>query len=363
MRYKTGWPETRQHFIDWWSRKGMVLWLTADRPAPHDPIPRPPDPATPEAYWFDTPLRISWSEYNLSRTEFLADSFPQAEVQLGPGSLATFLGAEPQVDWNTVWYLPCIGDPETYGPITLNPEKNRWLEMHLRTLDEALRRSDGRWLAGIPDLIENLDTLAALRGDKALFFDLVERPDWVYERLGEINQAFFQAYDIFFERCRMGNKEIAGGSVFQAFNLWGPGKVAKVQCDISASLSPRMFRRFALPHLEAQCRWLDHSLYHLDGTTCLQHLDALLETEVIDAIEWTPQALSQPNGGDPHWYDLYRRIKSAGKGVQVVGVKAEEVVPLLDAIGPQGTYVMVDGNVSMDAAEVILKAIEPFRIA
>ena len=38
-----------------------------------------------------------------------------------------------------------------------------------------------------------------------------------------------------------------------------------------------------------QCRWLDHSLYHLDGTQALHQLPALLAIEELDAIEWTPQ--------------------------------------------------------------------------
>jgi hypothetical protein len=357
MLYKEDWSVAQEHFTKWWHRDGFVLWLTALRPQPHEDISQPAPAITPEQAWFDAPHRISWTEYHLAHTEFLADSFPQADIQIGPGSLATFLGANPIVDWNTVWYRACITDPGTYGSIHLIPENNYWLDLHLKFIDEALNRSRGRWLVGVPDLIENMDTLAALRGDSNLFFDLVERPEWVYDRLAEINEAFFQAYDIFYARI----KDPQGGSIFNPFNIWGPGKTVKVQCDISASLSPKMFRKFVAPHLDAQCKWLNHSLYHLDGTTCLQHLDTLLEIDSIDAIEWTPQDQSQPTGGDPHWYDLYQKIKSAGKSIQVIGVEADELVPLLDAIGPSGTYVMMNRSLSMDRAEELLKAVEPYQ--
>jgi hypothetical protein len=357
MLYKEEWPAAQENFIQWWRHDGMVLWLTAVLPRPREAIQEPARSLTPEQAWFDAPHRISWSEYTLACTEFLADSFPQADTQIGPGSLATFLGANPIVDWNTVWYQPCISNPDTYGPILFDPQNNHWLDLHLEFIDEALRRSKGRWLVGAPDLIENMDTLAALRGDHNLFFDLIERPEWVFNRLGEINEAFFQAYDIFYARI----KDAKGGSVFNPFNIWGPGKTVKVQCDISASLSPKMFRRFVVPHLDAQCKWLDHSLYHLDGTTCLQHLDALLEIDSIDAIEWTPQDQSQPTGGNPRWYDLYRKIKSAGKSVQVIGVEEDEVIPLLDAIGPEGTYVMMNSSLSMERAENLLKLVESYR--
>src|SRR5690606_29338360 len=126
---------------------------------------------------------------------------------------------------------------------------------------------------------------------------------------------------------------------YNAFYLWGPGKTAKVQCDTSAMFSPAMFERFAVPFLEQQCRWLDYSLYHLDGTQAIQHLDALLAIEPLRAIEWTPQAGIE-TGGNARWYDLYRRILAAGKAVQVVNVEHHEIEPLLDAIGTNGVYIL-----------------------
>lgn len=37
---------------------------------------------------------------------------------------------------------------------------------------------------------------------------------------------------------------------------------------------------------------------------------------------------------------MYKRILDAGKSVQVVGVAPSEILPLLDAIGGKGIYVM-----------------------
>jgi len=352
------WEQTQRAFENWWQCEGMVLWMTATLPKPREPISLPMEPNDFEERWCNPHYRIDLSEYRMSHTEFFGEAFPQADIQIGPGSLGTFLGANPQFAANTVWYQPCIADPETYGPICFETENNHWLDVHLAMIDEALKRSQDRWLVGIPDLIENLDTLAALRGDEPLFFDLIERPGWVSESLAAINEAFFQAFDIFYNRV----KDDKGGSIFNPFAIWGPGKTAKVQCDTSASISPRMFRNFVAPYLDAQCRWLDYSLYHLDGTTCLQHLDNLLEIDSINAIEWTPQDQSQPSGGSPYWYDLYKRIKSAGKGVQVIGVRDDELIPLLDAIGPEGTYVMMAGDRSFAQAEKLLRAVDSYRM-
>jgi hypothetical protein len=102
--------------------------------------------------------------------------------------------------------------------------------------------------------------------------------------------------------------------------------------------SSAMFQEFVVPTLTTQCAWLDHAMYHLDGTQCISHLDHLLEIEPLQAIQWTPQAGIE-GGGSPRWHAMYRRILAAGKSL-LVGAKPAEVIPLLDAIGGKGVYVM-----------------------
>ena len=357
LAWKPDWPAAKEALVRWWNREGMVLCLTANSPAPRVALPQPARPEGWTADWCDPIYRCSRDEAYNSRVHFLAEAFPYFDTQIGPGTLSTFLGARPDFADGTVWYWPCMDDPNTYGPVRFSPQNNHWLDVHLALIDEGMRRAEGRYLVGLPDFIENLDTLASLRGDEKLLFDLIERPAWVSEKLAEINQCYFEAFDLFYQRV----KDEDNGNAFAAFRIWGPGRTAKVQCDISASISPKMFRRFVQPALAEQVRWLDYSLYHLDGTTCLQHVDALLEIDGLNAIEWTPQA-GRPGGGSPEWFGLYKRIKNGGKGIQAIGVEDEEVLPLLDAVGPEGTYIMVnDRPRTLDEAERLLKAVEPYR--
>ena len=121
-----------------------------------------------------------------------------------------------------------------------------------------------------------------------------------------------------------------------------------------------MFEEFVRPYLAEQCAQLDYAMYHLDGTNALQHLDILLDMPEIDAIEWTPQA-GLPGGGAPEWHDLYRRIKAAGKAVQVVSITPPEVIPLLDAVGPEGVYVLINEPVPAAEAEALMRDLTPYR--
>jgi hypothetical protein len=105
-------------------------------------------------------------------------------------------------------------------------------------------------------------------------------------------------------------------------------------------ISGRDFRRFVQPYIREQCQRLDYSMYHLDGVGAIRHLDALLEIEELNAIQWTPGA-GQPQGGDPCWHELYRRIKAIGKAVMPCWVELGELAPLLDAVGPAGVHVLM----------------------
>ena len=80
-----------------------------------------------------------------------------------------------------------------------------------------------------------------------------------------------------------------GEMAFCYFSLWAPGRMAKLQSDISGMISPRHFRRFVLPFIREQCQRLDYSMYHLDGVDAMRHLDMLLEIEELNAIQWTPR--------------------------------------------------------------------------
>ena len=94
-----------------------------------------------------------------------------------------------------------------------------------------------------------------------------------------------------------------------------------------------------VPALTEQCERLDYSMFHLDGHQCTKHLDLLLDIDGLDAIEWTPDP-QVPKGGNEKWHSMYRKILDAGKSVQAIGVKPEEVEPLLDAVGGKGMYIM-----------------------
>ena len=354
--WKKDWPEARQHFVDWWNRDGFVFgaWDLHPADSPHAVVADPGKERDVVQFYADPVWRARHNRFGISKQAFPADVFPVANCDIGPGSLGTFLGAEPNLTYATVWYKPWISDPDAVGTLRFDPS-TKWYRIHEELLKESVRISEGNYFTGLPDLIEGLDTLAALRDNEALMMDLVERPEWVKEKVREINQVWFAAYERMYDIVKFDD----GGSTWGGFRLWGPGKTAKLQCDASAMISPAMFEEFVVPALAEQCEWLDYSVYHLDGTQAVRHLDALLSIDELDCIEWTPQA-GQPMGGSPKWYDMYRKILAAGKCVQAIDVEPSEVLPLLDACGTKGMMVMTSFADKRTTDELVT-AVERYR--
>lgn len=333
--WKENWDQARANIVKWWNREGPCLTVFAPKDKPWEDVACPPEPADLELRWLDPHYRVKSSMYRLSRTYHGGEAFPQIDVNIGPGSLGTFVGSEPDLAPSTIWYRTCIEDPDTHPEIRFNPD-DYWFNLHRVLLQTGLRLSKGRFLVGMPDLIENIDILAQMRDAQTLMVDMIERPEWVEKCVTQINRLFFDAFDKLYDVI----KTPWGGNAFCPFALWGPGKTAKLQCDASAMFSTEMYNRFVMPALIEQCRWLDYSLYHLDGTTAMHHLDSLLSIDALDAIEWTPQSGLEP-GGHPRWYPMYKKIIDAGKCVQAVGVAPSDVKPILDACGANGLYMMV----------------------
>jgi len=333
------WAKTQERHRAWWKHQGVILscWAPFVSP-PQDERETEAETISVEDTWTDIDTVARRVALEAPLMSFPGDMAPIANFTgWGPGCLAMYLGSEVGFAEDTVWFYPRKDPTEDWPPLTFDPE-NVWWKLHEATLKRLVEESGGRYLIGCPDLVENLDVLCSLRGSQEIMIDMIERPEWVEDKIREINTVWFEAYRRIWDIIKADD----GSSAYQAFGLWGDGKTAKLQCDASAMIGQDMFDQFVVPSLSEQAAWLDNAVYHLDGTQALRHLDSLLAIQGLDVIEWTPQAGIE-GGGDKRWYDIYRKILDAGKSIQTVHVDADDVIPLLDAIGPRGVYLHITG--------------------
>ena len=358
MSYKSSaqWLEARQRFNAWWRNEKTerpMMHVTARR----DGAAETPDeywrPARPEDMHFDVAKKFERLERWMGGHRLMAESFPEIETGFGPGTLACYLGSEPLFAWDTVWFKECIRDYAEFGPPRLDPG-NRWWKKQVETATAAAALAKDDYFVSLPDIVESVDILAAMRGPQQLCFDLVDQPEAVHDFLERLDDVYFECYDALYDIC----KGADGDVTYIAFKIWGEGRTAKVQCDFAALMSPDMFREFSVPYLRRQCDRLDFSLFHLDGPECLVHADAVLGIERLNGLQWTPGA-GKPDGLSEQWYPLYDKVKNAGKALWVsadaagVGDLTEGTRRLIKRYGTAGIYVLYPEMSEREAEELI----------
>jgi len=354
MKYKKNWEETRNKFRLWWKNENR------GRPLCHlvgvkesAGAGAPVVPATVEDQYLNTEKIVrdylSWCD----RVEFLGESYPNIGLDIGPGSLALYLGSQPVLTPETVWFKECVHSWAETGDLKFDPE-NKWWKTHFGMIKKAREMVGEDVLVNVPDLVENVDILAALRGSQQLCFDLIDEPELMKRYVSQVDGLYFRYFDAYHELVR--NKEGVQG--FAAFRIFGEGRTAKIQCDFSAMMSPCQFDDFVAGSLARQCANLDFSMYHLDGPDAVKHADSVLSIKDLDVLQWSPGA-GQPDGDSAKWFPLYDKVKKAGKGLWT-GISdtdpdrlADKIDAIVQRIGTSGLFLFLPDLPLKDAEKLI----------
>ena len=312
LMYREDMDEVRQRLTTWWNGGDIgrpAMQIHARRPEPIEDIPGMP---TPEGWTtgysiksFD--FRVNCSARACTGNYYLGESVPAVSPDLAPNCLALFLGCPGIETAGSVWCESIFDRPEDARFVF--DKANKYWDFCVRLCREQLRLGKGKFLVEFPDLIETLDTLAAMYGTNRLLIALVERPGWVHDCLRQITDRYFQCYDLLYDMMR----DEVGGSSFWA---WAPGRMSKLQCDFSAMISPAMFGEFMVPVLTEMSERLGYCMYHWDGPGAIPHHDHLLSIPKLNMLQWTPGA-GQPDTQDKTWWPMYHKSIEAGKTLKI----------------------------------------------
>jgi 5-methyltetrahydrofolate--homocysteine methyltransferase len=320
--------EAKARLRSWWNSEAPdqpVLDLTARRePRGLEQLPEPNGWLTAYSAT-DLAYRAYLSRRHVASRTYHAEALPIVRPDLGPSSLAALLGSTVTESPDNIWFGPCMDDAS--GPASISfSQTNPYWRFTLELLARQQAIAPGIVTVGYPDLGENLDVLACMRGTQELLMDTLDRPEWVTACLQRIDATQALCYDTLAER-------IADVEASIYHWMWAPGRTGRFQCDISAMLSPEAFEQFMVPCLQSLCARHDHTIYHWDGVDALVHERALLTIDALDVIQWVPGAGQRPVH-DPHWWPLYHRIFDAGKRVALVGFAGvEQLAAMRKAFG------------------------------
>ena len=347
MRWNFPIPEDiRERYEAFWN--GEIV----DRPLLQVTAPRGDGVRTPSAQnteeFLDPDTALGRMEQVVAATHYAGDAFPLA-FPVSPRLVAiqaAYLGGAYNIESGTAWCEPTISDWETRAPVAVDPD-NVWWRRSQRIIEEGAKRFEKRIAVGIPDLQGGGQILDLLRGTEALAMDLVDRPDDARAALEEIDESWLH----YWQACNDLILRRQDGYV-DWLRVWSDRPAVTVECDLCCMISPAMFNECFLPSLRRQTQWIERTIYHLDGEGAIRHLDALLELELLDGIQWVPGAGAKPMR---EWVPLLKRIRDGGKLV-VAKCGAEEVTPILEALGPEGVLLQT-GCETPDAADALVDAV------
>ena len=323
------WNKLRDTYSRWWAGElkrpvsGIaVVDRTPKRPCP--PAPKLSQSSCLDYSWSAEELidRLDWE---LERLTFLGDSFPFINLDcFGPGVVSCFLGAAADNTTGRVWFEP----PEVLPAGELHFEYKPLNPLLLR-IKAICRAAVDRWgssvVVGMPDLGGVLDILQVFRPGEKILLDFYDDPDAVKRLVGEVHQLWHRYYDEF-----SGILQAGGAGYSDWGGIYSEVPFYTLQCDLSYMIGTDMFREFALDEIEASAQRLGRSIYHLDGTGALKHLDDILLIDCLSGLQWIP------GDGKPscrHWPEVYRKTAGRGKKIQSLGSPLGDLLSILIQTG------------------------------
>lgn len=246
-------------------------------------------------------------DYNLSCVEYLGDSFPNIWPNFGPGVITAFMGCDLVNGENTSWFHPKAKRGIKDISFRFDPDAP-WFKRVQSICLAAKQRWGGAVQVGMTDLGGNLDILQSFRPGEQLLLDLYDNPDEVKRLAWEAHEAWWRCFDALNESLRPNPGYTGWAPIFSEEPYY------MLQCDFCYMIGPEMFDEFVKPELQASCRRLKNAFYHLDGVGQLPHLDSLLSIPELKGVQWVPGS-GKP--GTSHWPEVYRKIRKAGKLIQM----------------------------------------------
>jgi hypothetical protein len=347
MDYKEDWDRASERINAWWNREiidRIAIQVTAPKT---DNVTHKDRNYSLVERWTNPNAIIERYENMFENTYFGGEAYPYLIVTLGPSIIGALLGCELVFDEGTSWQKHFMSNIEDFRKVKFN-KNNKWYEIIKNITDAAVEHAQNRYFVSIADLGASGDILAYMLGSEQLCYDLIENPDSIKNAIDYIMNLWFMIYNELFTKT---NKYMTGSCMW--LSALSSGKTYPLQCDFSAMISPKMFEEFFIPEIQAQCRFLDDPIYHLDGKEAIMHLDTLLEIPELKAIQWCPGVTGGENKSMLQWIPLLKKIQAKKKAIHIE-VDRNEIDELLTHISPYGLMLNTTCG-SVEEAKYILK--------
>jgi hypothetical protein len=219
---------------------------------------------------------------------------------------------------------------ETFEPIELSLE-NEWLEKYLEFTRHLVDLSNDRFPVGMPIMRGPSDMLGSLLGQQEMVFALMQHPQKSSEALHNLTECFMKVIKAQEDLCN----DFHGGRSLGFYNVWAPGKCIWYQEDLSALLSPKLFKQMLRPCGEYICQDYDYTAIHLHPSSFFI-VDELLEMEALKVIE-----INKDIGGPtiPETMELFQKVVEKKNLIIWGDLDEHELECIRDELPSRGVYI------------------------
>jgi hypothetical protein len=341
------WERIERDYTAWWAHElpRPLVYLEGSEPDTNVAYPEMESFVTNYPWELPAEEIVARVTAHMEAVRYYGDAYPRWFVNMGPGILAAFLGAQVHSVPNTVWFSPAEMQDLREMHLHYRAE-NRWWQRAQDLTRAAVTAWGAQVQVSHTDLGGNLDVLASLRTTEGLLLDLYDAPEEIDRLAREVTNLWLEHYDrldAIIQPADPAASRCRGRSPWAP--IWSHETTYMFQSDFAYMISPAMFERYVIPDLVACCDHIEHGFYHLDGPAQIQHLDVLLEIPRLRGIQWIP---GDGNPAPDQWLDVLNRIIAGGKLCQVY-VSAEGALRIVRNLGGKGFLLAIQDN--MKAAE------------
>jgi len=168
----------------------------------------------------------------------------------------------------------------TLRGLRTNPLSNPWLKKYLEFTEALVKLSGGRFPVGQPITRGPTDMVGALLGQSEMIYALSDDPDTMGRLISAVTAIFLRVIEL--QKALI--PPFHGGSSLGFYHVWAPGTSIWYQDDLSAILSPTMYRHFFIDAGTRICDGFDYAAIHLHPSSFFI-LDDLLSIPRLRAIE------------------------------------------------------------------------------
>ena len=295
--------------------------------------------------WLDTEYQIAANRAMLDNTYYGGEAYPHFSPNLGPDIFAAMCGlCTIEFGESTSWAVHETASLSALGPIAFN-ENNPWYKKIAEMTSAFAADSRGDYLVGITDLHPGTDGLVSAIGPENLSMAIFDNPELIRPKIDEMAAVYrniLYRLNRIIAPCQEGSTNWMG--------VWHPGKAwYVVSSDFSCLVSEEDYNTYILPGIREETRFLDASLYHLDGPGALRHLNTILSLPELGGVQWVPGSGDASAQGQ---IEVYRRIQAAGKCV-VAYCGVDDIQPVCEALASEGLLIITHAQNQAEADDIV----------